>query len=174
MFDNPNQELKQLEDQLLKAEMTDEEFDRFYDELYDEFGPVEDPAEDLLSGSPVSPVRNYANGYGAQQRPVSNPQRVQSRPVQSGTQQRPQARPTQNGAQRPQPRPTQNGTQQRPQARSTQNSTPQRPQTRPHSGEGRYVPAAPKEPRLTGLVITACVECAGIVGVVLWWLLRIL
>ena len=38
MFDNPQKELKQLEEQLLKNEMDDDAFERFYHEIYEEFG----------------------------------------------------------------------------------------------------------------------------------------
>ena len=38
MFDNPQKELKQLEEQLLKNEMDDDAFERFYREIYEEFG----------------------------------------------------------------------------------------------------------------------------------------
>lgn len=170
MFDNPDQELKRLEDQLLKAEMTDEEFERFYDDIFEEFA---DPAlkaqhnEDLLEGSPVGNVRNYANGYGTQNRPAQN-RPVQQRPAQ----QRPvQQRPVQ---QRPaQARPVQ---QQRPaQSRPVQ----QRPAPAAQSANQpratrSYAAPVQRDNTIKALTITACVECAGIVGVVLWWLIRIL
>ena len=68
MFDDPKKELKRLEDELLAAEMTDEEFEDFYSEVYEEFGakkPIrwEEP-EDLLADQPQQILRNYANGYG--------------------------------------------------------------------------------------------------------------
>lgn len=146
MFDNPDQELKRLEDQLLKAEMTDEEFERFYDDLYDEFGPEEDH-EDLLKDSPVNNVRNYANGYGAKPRPA-------------------QARPSQPRQSQPQNRPVGKQTQQRPaQQGRFQQSAP---------GGSRYMTPTRKDNSIRVLTITACAECAGIVGVVLWWLIRFL
>lgn len=86
MFDDPKKELQRLEDELLKAEMNDEEFERFYSDLYEEFGPKE---EDLLAGSPAKKVRNYANGYGQTNQP-KQPGAVR----QSGNGQKPASRPT--------------------------------------------------------------------------------
>ena len=40
MFDDPQKELKKLEEQLLTLENKDEEFERFYREIYEEFGPA--------------------------------------------------------------------------------------------------------------------------------------
>ena len=55
MFDDPQKELKRLEEELLKNETADDEFERFYHEIYEEFGPVEEEEQ---------PVRNYSNHYG--------------------------------------------------------------------------------------------------------------
>ena len=41
MFDDPKKELKRLEEELLAAEMSDDEFEQFYDDIYDEFGEEE-------------------------------------------------------------------------------------------------------------------------------------
>ena len=42
MFDDPQKELKKLEEELLKQEMNDEEFERFYHDVFEEFGPDEE------------------------------------------------------------------------------------------------------------------------------------
>ena len=42
MFDDPQKELKRLEEQLLKDEMNDDEFERFYHEIFEEFGAGEE------------------------------------------------------------------------------------------------------------------------------------
>jgi len=55
MFDDPQKELKRLEEELLKKEMDDTEFEQFYHDIYEEFAPVEEE-------EPV--VRNHANQYG--------------------------------------------------------------------------------------------------------------
>ena len=153
MFDDPNKELKRLEDQLLRSEMTDEEFERFYDELYDEFGPQEDKTddvEDLLADSPARTVRNFANGYGREGQVRQNPNR-QAAPRQAGAQQRP--------------------VQQRP---AQQRTAPQNAGRGGYTDNNRYAAPVKKQKSIKGLVITACVECVGIVAVVLWWVLRIL
>ena len=67
MFDNPKKELRELEDQLLAAEMNHkiaelnkEEFEELYDGILEEFGPALEQ-----NGSPSDPpIRNFANGYG--------------------------------------------------------------------------------------------------------------
>lgn len=43
-----------------------------------------------------------------------------------------------------------------------------------HNTYSDHAPSAKKEKGIKGLVITLCLECAGIVGIVLWWVLRIL
>lgn len=39
MFDDPNKELKRLEEQLLAAKESDAAFEKFYSEIYKEYGP---------------------------------------------------------------------------------------------------------------------------------------
>ncbi len=105
MFDDPKKELQFLEEELLRSEEKDEEFERFYSEIYAEFG--DHSQEDLLKDNPAA-------------------------------------------------------------------EQPQRPQRTPYTDDTRYVPAPPKKKGIKGLVILACLETLGIVGVVLWWVLKIL
>ncbi len=42
MFDNPQKELKRLEEELLKDELPEDEFEKFYQEIYEEFGTAEE------------------------------------------------------------------------------------------------------------------------------------
>ena len=72
MFDDPKKELQRLEQQLLQEE-EDEWLDRQLEQAHALLGDeLEEPEEDMdatrvyrdLSGQ--LPVRNYANGYGAQ------------------------------------------------------------------------------------------------------------
>ena len=42
MFDNPNKELKRLEEELLKSSAEEEEFERFYQDICDEFVPAKE------------------------------------------------------------------------------------------------------------------------------------
>ena len=41
MFDDPQKELKRLEEQLLQNDMDDDEFERFYQDVFEEFGADE-------------------------------------------------------------------------------------------------------------------------------------
>lgn len=113
MFDDPKKELKRLEEQLLKAEMTDDDFEKFYSEIYKEFGPASSN-EDLSKDVPV-----HKN---------SNP---------SGR---------------------------------TQTSRPRND----YADAKRALAPKKKAKGIRGLVITACLESAGIIAIVLWWVLRIL
>jgi hypothetical protein len=98
MFDDPQKELKRLEEELLKSSAEDEEFERFYQDIFDEFGPTEDER------TPVAPVKKRRSTYADAPRAV----------------------------------------------------------------------APKKKKSIKGLVITICLELAGIAAVALWWLLRIL
>ena len=106
MFDNPNEELKKLEKQLLAVEKKDEDFESFYNDILREFGPE----------SGKEPARKTA--------PKS----------------------------------------------STQKKTPAKTAA---AGTGKKSKKKAKK-SLKGLVITLCLECAGIVAIILWWIFRIL
>lgn len=69
MRNDPKKELRELEDQLLAAEMNQEsaqldqrEFEALYDEILEEFGPGHTAPAPVPSSDP--PIRNFANGYG--------------------------------------------------------------------------------------------------------------
>ena len=101
MFDDPQKELKRLEEEMLKLTERDEKFERFYQDIFAEYGPTEDePAE-----KPAA-------------KPVKKP-------------------------------------------KSTYADTPRA--------------VAPKKKKsVKGLVITVCVELAGIVGIIAYWMIRLL
>ena len=65
MFDDPQKELKRLEDELLKKGMEEEEFERFYHDVFEEFGeaPEEAPAP--------APVKKPKNTYADTPRAVA-------------------------------------------------------------------------------------------------------
>ena len=80
MFDDPKKELRELEGKLLAAQevpegaMLDEaEFEALYNEILAEYGPREEktPSE--------PPVRNFANGYGRMEPPVTQAPPAQPR-----------------------------------------------------------------------------------------------
>ena len=57
MFDDPQKELKQLEEQLLENEMEEDAFEQFYHEIFEEFGPGNE--EDPRAVAPKSKTGAY-------------------------------------------------------------------------------------------------------------------
>ena len=43
MFDDPKKELQRLEDELLKFDQKDDDFEKFYQDIFLEFGETEEP-----------------------------------------------------------------------------------------------------------------------------------
>ena len=62
MFDDPQKELKRLEEQLLKTE-TDDDFEQFYQDIFEEFGTPEEvqPAPKRVNPAPKAKVSTYAD-----------------------------------------------------------------------------------------------------------------
>ena len=65
MFDDPQKELKRLEEQLLKTE-TDDDFEQFYQDIFEEFGSGEEESAPRA----VAPKKN-ANTYADAPRAVA-------------------------------------------------------------------------------------------------------
>ena len=103
MFDDPKKELKRLEEQLLKEEQPDDEFERFYQEIYAEFGPAEGE-----EAAEPAPARTAA------------------------------------------------------------------PRTSTYADTPRAVAPKKKDKSIRNLTVAVCLECAGILAVVLWWVLQLL
>lgn len=61
MFDDPQKELKRLEEEMLKLTETDEKFERFYQDIYDEFGPTEEEPAAPAAKPVKKPKRTYAD-----------------------------------------------------------------------------------------------------------------
>jgi hypothetical protein len=97
MFDDPQKELKRLEEQLLKTE--DDDFEQFYQKIFEEFGPVEE-----------------------QEQPAAV----------------------------------------------------QKKKTSTYADIPRAVAPKKKGKGVRGLLILICLECLGIAGVILWWVLRLI
>ena len=106
MFDNPNEELKKLEDQLLAVEAANDDFEALYSDILNEFGPETAPSKQ--------------KSISSQKKPSKNP----------------------------------------PSAGKTAKSGKKK--------------AHKKKKGIKGLVITLCLEIAGVIGVILWWILRLL
>ena len=103
MFDDPKKELKRLEEELLKEEQPDDEFEKFYQEIYEEFGPAE--GEEFTEAAPVRAAAPRASTYA---------------------------------------------------------DTP------------RAVAPRKKDKSIRNLTVAVCLECAGILAIVLWWVLQLL
>ena len=58
MFDDPQKELKRLEEELLLHEQKDEEFERFYHDIFEEFGTAEE--EQPRAVAPEAPKKKSA------------------------------------------------------------------------------------------------------------------
>ena len=160
MFDDPQKELQRLQQQLLAEE---EEYDEFEEEYLteDEWLEQEIAEAKALSGyqEPLeAPVRNYANGYGTQNR--------QARQGQSGygTQPSPQQRSPYGPGQRSYMS-----------ARSgydLQEREAYRPGVRNYSEE--VIEEEEDEKGVGGLVLLAILLTLGIVGVAAYWVLVLL
>ena len=107
MFDNPNEELQKLEQQLLAAEEKGDDFESFYQDILSEFGPESQKQAPRQSAPAASAKHAYSD---------------------------------------------------QPKKKSA----------------GKPKKKKKKKKSLKGLVITLCLECVGILGIILWWLLRIL
>ena len=68
MFDDPKKELKRLEEELLKEEQPDDEFEKFYREIYEEFGPGEEEQKPVAA--PARPAAPRASTYADTPRAV--------------------------------------------------------------------------------------------------------
>ena len=106
MFDNPNEELKKPEDQLLAVEAANDDFESFYSDILNEFGPETAPSKQKSTSSQKKPSKNHPSS----------------------------GKTTKSGKKK----------------------------------------SHKKKKGIKGLVITLCLETAGVIAVILWWVLRIL
>ena len=62
MFDDPQKELKRLEEEMLKLTEKDEKFERFYQDIFAEYGPTEEQTEETPAAKPVKKAKStYAD-----------------------------------------------------------------------------------------------------------------
>ena len=61
MFDDPQKELKRLEEELLKLTEKDEKFEHFYQEIFEEYGPAEDEPAAPVAKPVKKPKSTYAD-----------------------------------------------------------------------------------------------------------------
>ncbi len=114
MFDNPNEELKKLEDQLLAVEAPTDDFESFYSDILKEFGPdAAAPAARKPAAQKTSGQKQSASGH----------------------------------------------------TKKTSGKS---------SKKAGKKSGKKKKKGIKGLVITLCLESAGIIAIIAWWVLRIL
>ena len=145
MFDNPQQEVKNMSKKLRPVKLSDEAFELFYKEIYAEFGPKDVPPVELNPGK-AAPVEE----------PVVEAPVVEEPMVESVEE------PMDNGLQ-------EEILQAAAMIRDVQND-----EIIDEDTEGVTLVKPKKEKGIGGLVFTICLELLAITGIVAYWLLYIL
>ena len=155
MFDNPQQEVKNMSKKLRPIKMSDEDFELFYKEIYAEFGPKDvppvelNPKKETVQEEVIAEVREAVPTEI--QEPVEEPA-PQEVPVTEADMS------VQEEAAKAAAR-----------IRNIQNDEVIDSYT-----DGVKLVKPKKEKGITGLVVTICLECLAIAGIVAYWLLYIL
>ena len=145
MFDNPQQEVKNMSKKLRPVKLSDEAFELFYKEIYAEFGPKDVPPVEL-NPKKEAPVEE----------PVVEAPVVEEPMVESVE------KPLDNGLQ-------EEILQAAAMIRDVQND-----EIIDEDTEGVTLVKPKKEKGIGGLVFTICLELLAITGIVAYWLLYIL
>ena len=155
MFDNPQQEVKNMSKKLRPIKMNDDDFELFYKEIYAEFGPKDvppvelNPKKETVQEEVIAEVREVVPTEI--QEPVEEPA-PQEVPVTEADMS------VQEEAAKAAAR-----------IRNIQNDEVIDSYT-----DGVKLVKPKKEKGITGLVVTICLECLAIAGIVAYWLLYIL
>ena len=145
MFDNPQQEVKNMSKKLRPVKLSDEAFELFYKEIYAEFGPKD-----------VPPVELNPRKEAPVEEPVVEVPVVEEPMVESVEE------PLDNGLQ-------EEILQAAAMIRDVQND-----EIIDEDTEGVTLVKSKKEKGIGGLVFTICLELLAITGIVAYWLLYIL
>ena len=145
MFDNPQQEVKNMSKKLRPVKLSDEAFELFYKEIYAEFGPKD-----------VPPVELNPRKEAPVEEPVVEAPVVEEPMVESVEE------PLDNGLQ-------EEILQAAAMIRDVQND-----EIIDEDTEGVTLVKSKKEKGIGGLVFTICLELLAITGIVAYWLLYIL
>ena len=145
MFDNPQQEVKNMSKKLRPVKLSDEAFELFYKEIYAEFGPKD-----------VPPVELNPRKEAPVEEPVVEAPVVEEPMVESVEE------PMDNGLQ-------EEILQAAAMIRDVQND-----EIIDEDTEGVTLVKSKKEKGIGGLVFTICLELLAITGIVAYWLLYIL
>ena len=76
MFDDPKKELQRLEEELLKYEQKDDDFEKFYQDIFSEFGEAEEPRA-------VAPQEMHADNFPRNMTYADAPRAVAAAPKKS-------------------------------------------------------------------------------------------
>ena len=120
MFDNPEEELKKLEEQLLAAENPEDDFESFYQDILQEFGTQEQKPAQKKTSAPKKQTK------------TTQPKKAAGKSA----------------------------------AKTTGKSAGKTPAKKSKKKK--------KKKSVKGLVITLCLESAGILALIVWWLMRLL
>ena len=143
MFDNPQQEVKNMSKKLRPIKMSDEEFELFYKEIYAEFGPKGVPAFDR-NAQAEDPVEEPVAEEISQEAPTATPVYYpHEEAIQENT----------------------------AKAAAVIRNVKKDQVIDEHNKEVKIVK---KEKGIAGLVVTLCIECLAIAGVVAYWMIKIL
>ena len=149
MFDNPQQEVKNMSKKLRPVKLSDEAFELFYKEIYAEFGPKDVPPVEL------NPKKEA---------PVEEP--VVEAPVVEEPMVEQQAESVEE--------PLDNGLQEEILQAAAMIRDVQNDEIIDEDTEGVTLVKPKKEKGIGGLVFTICLELLAITGIVAYWLLYIL
>ena len=149
MFDNPQQEVKNMSKKLRPVKLSDEAFELFYKEIYAEFGPKDVPPVEL------NPRKEA---------PVEEP--VVEAPVVEEPMMEQQAESVEE--------PLDNGLQEEILQAAAMIRDVQNDEIIDEDTEGVTLVKSKKEKGIGGLVFTICLELLAITGIVAYWLLYIL
>ena len=149
MFDNPQQEVKNMSKKLRPVKLSDEAFELFYKEIYAEFGPKDVPPVEL------NPRKEA---------PVEEP--VVEAPVVEEPMVEQQAESVEE--------PLDNGLQEEILQAAAMIRDVQNDEIIDEDTEGVTLVKPKKEKGIGGLVFTICLELLAITGIVAYWLLYIL
>ena len=149
MFDNPQQEVKNMSKKLRPVKLSDEAFELFYKEIYAEFGPKDVPPVEL------NPKKEA---------PVEEP--VVEVPVAEEPMVEQQAESVEE--------PMDNGLQEEILQAAAMIRDVQNDEIIDEDTEGVTLVKPKKEKGIGGLVFTICLELLAITGIVAYWLLYIL
>ena len=155
MFDNPQQEVKNMSKKLRPIKMSDEDFELFYKEIYAEFGPKDVPPVEL------NPKKETVQEEVIAEVREAVPTEIQE-PVEEPV---PQEVPVTEADM---------SVQEEAAKAAARIRNIQKDEVIDNYTDGVKLVKPKKEKGITGLVVTICLECLAIAGIVAYWLLYIL